>query len=386
LRTLRLAEPRDSAPEDVVGWLGAVQSQDYGPAKWAVGQRIRGAMSTDAAIDRAFNAGSILRTHVLRPTWHFVLPADIRWLLDLTGARVLAQNVYMCRREGLDDATQATANALFARALQGGKHLTRKELELVLTTGGIAAATGFRIGYLLMNSELRGLICSGALSGKQHTYALLDERAPPAQARRLNRDEALAELTRRYFTSHGPATIKDFRWWSSLKVTEIRAGLAMVAHQLEHADIDGATYWFGLPPPVTRPPSPTVHQLQGYDEYIVGYSETKFALDSAGTARATAGNDVIFNMIVLLDSQVAGHWKRTLKRDAVHIEIALYTPFDAAQTDALYAACARHAEFLGLDLTVAVSPIVRRVTGDRPPEAFLRRNPADATAGPVAES
>jgi hypothetical protein len=131
----------------------------------------------------------------------------------------------------------------------------------------------------------------------------------------------------------------------------------MAAGQLERAEIDGATYWFGTPPPATRPSAPTVHLLQGYDEYIVGYGESKFALDISGTARTTSRDDVIFNMVVLLDSQAAGPWKRTLKKDGVHIEIALYAPFDAAQTDALYAACARHAAFLGLAGTV-IEPAV----------------------------
>jgi hypothetical protein len=356
MHSLRLCGSTFTSPEEVVGWLGAVQSQDYGPAKWALRQRIGGSTPpTDAAIDRAFDDGTILRTHVLRPTWHFVLPADIRWLLELTGPRVLMQNTYMCRREGIDDAMQTAASAAIVGALQGGNQIARKDLERVLSAAGIPSPTGFRIGYLLMHAELRGLICSGARSGKQQTYALLEERVPLAQTRRLNREEALAELTLRYFTSHGPATVKDFRWWSSLTATEIKTGLAMVASQLEHEDLDGATYWFGTPPPTTRPLTPTVHLIQGYDEYVVGYGETKFALDASGTARSMTRNDVVFNMIVLLDSQAAGHWKRTVKMGTVHIDVALYAPFDAAQTDALHAACARHAEFLGLQLTLAVS-------------------------------
>jgi hypothetical protein len=360
MNRLGLSGSHFTSPEEVVHWLGAVQSQDYGPAKWALGQRISGSGASDSAIERAFNDGTILRTHVLRPTWHFVLPADIRWLLELTGPRVLLQNAYMCRREGLDDATLTASSSLIVEALRGGQHRTRKELEQVLTAAGIDSARGFRIGYMLMHAELRGLICSGALSGKQHTYALIDERAPLAQDPHLSRNEALAELTLRYFTSHGPATVKDFRWWSSLTMTEIRAGLALVDGQLEHQDLDGATYWFAAPPPVARPASPTVHLLQGYDEYIVGYGDTKFALDTSGIARTTTRDDGMFNMIVLLDSQVAGHWTRTLKSDTVNIEIALYAPFDAAQTAALHAACTRHAEFLGLRPSATVSLISPR--------------------------
>jgi hypothetical protein len=356
MHSLRLSESAATTPEQVVGWLAAVQSQDYGPAKWALGQRIRGCI-TDAAIDRAFDDGAILRTHVLRPTWHFVLPADIRWLLELTGPHVLKQNVYMCRREGLDEATLTTATARIVEALQNGNQRTRKELQLVLASAGMDSPTGFRVGYVLMYAELLGLICSGARSAKQQTYALLDERAPLVQARRLQHDEALAELTLRYFTSHGPATVKDFHWWSSLSPTAIRAGLAMVAGQLEHVDFDGARYWFAVPPPTTRPTSPTVQLIQAYDEYVVGYSETKYALDTAGSARALPRREAMFNLIVLLDSQVAGNWKRTFRPGSVHIDVVLYAPFDAGQTAALYAACTRHAEFLGLRATVSISSI-----------------------------
>ena len=350
LRNLRLEGARFEAPEDAVRWLGAVQSQDYGPAKWSVAERTDDA--SDAAIDRAFAEGTILRTHVLRPTWHFVLPADIRWMLELTAPRVHALNAYSYRQLGLDDEVLARATALLAGALRGGNRLTRKELGAVLQGAGIAAE-GFRLGYTLMNAELHGVICSGPLNGRQHTYALLDERAPPAGS--LTRDQALAELTLRYFTSHGPATAKDFRWWSSLTAADAATGLELVASRLQHETIDGLSYWSAASPPQPETASPTVHLLQGYDEYIVGYSESKWVLDAAGGARSLPQARVVFNGVVILDSQVAGQWKRTLKRNAVVIEAALYRPFDDDQAQALRAAAARHGEFLGLPATVVTT-------------------------------
>jgi hypothetical protein len=191
---------------DVVGWLGAVQAQDYAAAKWAVGQRVQEA--TDVAIDRAFADGAILRTHVMRPTWHFVTPADIRWMLQLTAPRVNALNASYYRQRALDDDIFKRSNAILAKALQGGKQLTRTELASVLQQAGIATGDLLRLTYLMIRAELDGVLCSGARRGKQFTYALLDEQAP--QAKSLERDEALAELTRRYFTSHGPATLQDF--------------------------------------------------------------------------------------------------------------------------------------------------------------------------------
>jgi len=350
MRNLRLWGASLERPEEVVGWLVGVQSQDYGPAKWSLAQRIGGA--DDAAVERAFAEGAILRTHVLRPTWHFVLPADIRWLLGLTGPRVHVLNGYHYRRLGLDEGLLRKATAVLVEALRGGKQLTRKALGARLEAAGVELG-GFRLAYILMNAELNGVVCSGALDGRQHTYALLDERVPPARSR--GRDEALAELALRYLTSHGPATAKDLSWWSSLTLTEVRKGIEMAAPRLEREVVDGVTYWFAAPPPAAAPASPTVHLLQAYDEYLVGYSESKYLLDVSGAARSQPEDGVPFNHVVVLDGQVAGRWKRTLQRRSVLIEAVLHAPFDDRQAAALQAAADRHAAFLGLTATVTTS-------------------------------
>ncbi|HSJ52566.1 MAG TPA: winged helix DNA-binding domain-containing protein, partial [Anaerolineae bacterium] len=215
-----ITEPKPARPADVVARLGAVQAQDYAGAKWAVGLRLQGA--TDDDIDRSFAAGEILRTHVLRPTWHFVLPADIRWMLELTAPRVHAASAYMVRKLELDEDTFRRSNDALARALEGGHHLTRQELRGVLEQAGIAVHDGLRLGYLMMQAELDGVVCSGPRRGKQFTYALLAERAP--QARRLDRQEALAELAGRFFATRGPATVHDLAKWSSLTVADARDG------------------------------------------------------------------------------------------------------------------------------------------------------------------
>ncbi|MEO8393295.1 MAG: winged helix DNA-binding domain-containing protein, partial [Chloroflexota bacterium] len=201
LRNQHLSEPAFDTPEAVVDWLCAVQSQDYTAAKWAVG--MRGTGFGDAAVEQAFTAGTILRTHVMRPTWHFVLRDDIRWMLDLTAPRVHQLSAYYNRQLELDEALFARCEALMVGALSGGNQLMRTELVAMLNQAGIAT-NDLRVTHIMMHAELEGVICSGARRGKQFTYALIDERAP--NARKLARDEALAELTRRYFVSHGPAT------------------------------------------------------------------------------------------------------------------------------------------------------------------------------------
>ena len=349
LRGQRLVCAPFEAPEDVVGWLGAVQAQDFGPAKWAVGRRMKGA--TDAQLDRAFDAGTILRTHVLRPTWHFVLPADIRWLLTATAPRVQARSASRYRQLGLDEATLERSEALLAGALRGGNLLTRAEVAAMLTGAGVAV-DGQRLPHMLSNAELNAVICSGPRRGKQHTYALLEERAP--QARDLPRDEALAELARRYFTSHGPATAKDFASWASLTLAEVTISLEAAGPRLRREIIDETLFWSAANGSAPALRSPTVHLLQCYDEYLMGYTESKRVLARPGATRSPASRPVS-NLVVLLDGRLAGFWRRTLKKDSVVVEVTLLEAFDAAQLRALEVEAARYGKFLGLAATVRVA-------------------------------
>lgn len=355
LHNLGLSGASLAAPDAAVLWLGAVQSQDYGPAKWSIGERTSGV--GDAAIDETFAAGTILRTHVLRPTWHFVTPADIRWLLELTGPRVHIQNAYQYRQLGLDGGVRDTCSRLLVDALQGENHLTRGELGAMFRAAGIATE-GFRLAYILMSAELDAVICSGPPRGRQHTYALLDERVPDVSGPRA--DGALEALVLRYFTSHGPATVKDLRWWSSVTISDINRGLEMAASRLERTDVDGTTYWSA---PQSSPPdvaSPTVHLLQGYDEYLVGYSESKYLCDLAGVRLSLPPDTSVPNGVAFLDTQLAGHWKRTLRRRSVTFEVALYEAFDKAQMDALRAAADAQATFLGRTAAVETTTLPRR--------------------------
>jgi hypothetical protein len=347
LHNQRLADNPLATPEEVVRWLGCVQAQDYGPAKWSLGERSHGAV--DADIDRAMAEGAILRTHMLRPTWHFVLPADIRWIQALTAPRVHAQNAYYYRQTGLEDTGVRTkARRLLVDALRGGSHRTRGELAAVLAGEGIMAK-GLGMAYILMDAELDCVICSGPLKGRQQTYALLDERAPDAPA--LPRDEALGELAVRYFASRGPATAKDLRFWSSLTLADIHRGIEAAGARLEHAAIDGLSFWFapGEAPP--HPPSSRVHLLQGLDEYFVGYGESRSFCDQAGT-RSSLVDRAVYNGALILDSQLAGHWKRAVTKRAVTFTVALREPFDDARMQALRDAADRQGAFLGLPATV----------------------------------
>ena len=249
-------------PEDVVTWLGAVQAQDYPGAKWGVAQRALGL--TEVAIDRAFDEGRFLRTHILRPTWHFVPANDIRWMLSLSAPRVHSSSASSYRRLELDGRTLARSHAVFERALRGGVDLTRAELASALRRARIECE-GQRLAYVVMHAELEQVITSGPRRGKQFTYMLVDDRAPGAV--RMPADAALAELTRRYFTSHGPATVRDYSWWSGLTMGQAREGLALLGSSVEQETIAGLTYWL-VPSRASGTATPSsIYLLPNYDEY-----------------------------------------------------------------------------------------------------------------------
>ena len=300
-------------------------------------------------IEQAFTDGTILRTHILRPTWHFVLPADIRWMLALTAPRIIAASAYYYRTLGLDDTIFSHSNAILAKALQGGNQLTRTELASVLQQAGIATDNLQRFGQIIMRAELDGIICSGARRGKQFTYALLDERAP--QARILDREESLAELAGRYFTSHGPATLQDFVWWSGLTVADARIGLELVTSQLMHEVIDGQTYWRSASMPSAKDLSQTIYLLPNFDEYTVGYTDRSAIFDMSDAEKFdTPGN--VLNPTIVLDGLVVGTWKRTIKKDTVTLTPSLFTTLTKAESRALVESASRYSAFLNIPVNI----------------------------------
>ncbi|MBZ0316492.1 MAG: winged helix DNA-binding domain-containing protein [Anaerolineae bacterium] len=338
-----------STPEEVVQWLGAVQAQEYAHAKWALSLRME--PTTEPVIEQAFKEGRILRTHVMRPTWHFVTPEDIRWLLELTAPRVHAVNAYMYRKTELDDAIFGRSNEVIAEALQGSNYRTRTELAAELTQAGIVGAEGMRLTYLMMRAELDGLICSGPRRGKQFTYALIEERAPNAKT--MPRDEALAELTRRFFTSHGPATIDDFAWWSGLTKADVKAGLELNRWQLVQEMIGERIFWLAAvsPSSVTSDPL-TAHMLPIYDEYTIAYKNHDDIIDPPAAEKMKEVDLVVFTSTIEIGGQIVGVWKRTLEKDSVIVETKLFRALTSGEQQALNDALWRYGEYLGLGVVL----------------------------------
>jgi hypothetical protein len=341
LNNQRLARPLQGSPSELVAWLGAVQAQEYHAAKWGLAQRLRGTLG-DLEIERAIDSGQILRTHVMRPTWHFVASADIRWMLELTAPRVHRTMAFYIRREGLDDRLLVKAATVFERALAGGRSLTRAELGERLARKG-TRVNALQLSLLALYAELEGVICSGPRRGKHFTHALLSERAPAA--RRLTRDEALSELTRRFFRSHGPATIRDFVWWSGLTTADTRRGLDMIRARAESAD--GLTYWTVGQVRGAPTLNPTVYLLPIYDEYIVAYRDRAAVPHAPSTIRAGARTAVVFQHAMIIDGQIAGTWRNRRTPKAHVVDVVPLRRITAIERRALVDTIARYGRFLG---------------------------------------
>jgi winged helix DNA-binding protein len=347
LANQRITGPGRRWPADVVAWLGAVQAQVYAPAKWALALRISWNV-TDAAIERAVNEGRILRTHVLRPTWHFVTPDDIRWMLELTAPHVHRAMSPYNRRLGLGAAELVRGTALLERALRDGGYLTRMELGAHLERAGLAGK-GTHLAHLAMYAELEGVITSGPRRGKQFTYGLLPERAP--HARRLPRDEALAELTARYFRSHGPATVRDFAWWSGLTMAEVRQGLEM--NRAHGQEVDGQAYWtIGRAWKRRMLRRRAVHLLPVYDEYLVAYRDRDAVPHRGYAIQSRPRGRVTFWHSLVIAGQVAGTWKTLPKARGLVVDVAPLRRLSGAERRALAGEAARYGRFLGVPVSV----------------------------------
>jgi len=342
----RLSGVKPNTPNELVTEFAAIQAQDYAGAKWALGQRLRGVTNSD--LDQAFADGSILRTHLLRPTWHFVTPEDIRWLLKLTAPRVHAVNSSMMRQVDLDKPTVNKSYKVLEKALRGQKYLTRTELGSALNNAGISTE-GLRLVYFMMSAELDGIICSGPRKGKQFTYTLLEERVHPVKE--LKRDEALAELTKRYFASRGPATLKDFTWWSGLTMTDVKDGIDMVKSEFVAEELDGHTYWFPESY-LIKNKSATSYLLPNYDEYIVGYTDRNLIHNATHDQHLDARGNVLFQNTIVIKGQVKGTWKRTLKKDKVIVELAPFAKLTDPETQIVTQAIEQYGKFLGFQIKV----------------------------------
>jgi len=338
----QIADTKFKTPQQIVQWMIAMQAQEFAMAKWAIGLRLPGSVEGD--IEEAFAKGEILRTHLMRPTWHFVAPADIRWLLALTAPRVHTVSAFMYRQLELDTKLFKRSNDAIIKTLSGGKQLTREQLRAALEQKKIKTE-GFRFAYFLMQAELDGIICSGARQGKQFTYALLEERVAPAKT--FHRTEALAAFAQRYFTSRGPATIKDFSTWSGLTVADAKDGVRMLPSNFIKEKINEQEYYF-IPTDLDGYNKiQTSFLMPDYDEYGMGYKDRSVLLVSKIDTLQFRGENPAYNRMIIIDGKIEGTWKRVIKNNTVSIETLPFRPLSKARQQILARAIKKYCSFIG---------------------------------------
>ncbi len=342
-----LVRPFLKTPADVVSHLGAVQAQDYPAAKWAVGLRM--IQATDKDIEKACDNGQILRTHIMRPTWHFVMPEDVHWMQQLTAPQVKKLMGHYNRKLELTDELFAKTNKIITIALTNNNYLTRQELKTILAEKGIVTDVQ-RLAHIVMWAELDALICNGPRRGKQFTYALLDERVP--QQKELSRDESLAKLAKKYFFSHGPAQIKDFSWWSGLSMKDATEGISLIKSQLAEETFDGKTYWFFSNTKTTESISPTAYLLSIFDEYTIAYKDRRALVGQRYFEKLiTMGNAL--TAVIVIDGMIVGTWKRAIKKNIVEITLNPFREFSSTEHTALEIAAKRYGAFVELPVSIS---------------------------------
>ncbi|WP_118949548.1 winged helix DNA-binding domain-containing protein [Taibaiella helva] len=338
LQCQHILQPLAGTPQELVSWMGAVQAQDYAMCKWAVGLRLQSA--TDALIEEALDSGALVRTHVLRPTWHLAAPADIRWMLQLTAPRIhtYAQTYY--RQQELDQKIFSKAHKVMERILSG-KSQDRPAIKAALEKAGIRT-DDLRLGNILLHAELEGLICNGPRIGKQIGYALLEERVPAVAP--ISNEEALAQLTRRYYQSHGPATAKDYSWWSGLSLSQARKGIEMTAKEMERVSLGGQDFW--LIPKSLSAAANAVYLLPNYDEYTVAYADRTLMMTPEGNEMIARQGNPLFSNTLIAGGKVEGTWKRSLKKDSVAVAVEPFGALSETRRKQVDTAIRKYSRFL----------------------------------------
>ena len=330
---------RFSVAKHLVAHMGAMQAQDYAMAKWAVGLRMQTA--DDASIVEAYNKGEIIRTHLMRPTWHFVSCDDVYWLLKLTAPQIKRLCKSRDRQLELDEVIYSRSNAILEKALGGGVNLNREELTRLYLDANIRTNEN-RLSHLLMRAELEGIICNGAIKQNKLTYALLSEKVPVRKL--FSREESLFELAKRYFTSHAPATVRDFIWWSGLSVSEAKKAVEMIKSSFILETIDGIEYLFRTNQSDISQNN-SLYLLPAFDELLIAYTNRTATINSVDNPKAISNNGM-FRPIIVENGRVTGVWKRTSQKTKVMIELTFFSGVSDFVINALESEIKKQALFL----------------------------------------
>lgn len=350
LLSQQLQKPAFSEPKDLVAWMGAIQAQEPTMAKWAVGVRLKA--GTLQKVERALEKGEILRTHVMRPTWHMVAAEDIRWMLKLSSRRILQAVDSYSKGRGLEmtESFYAQSNRLLEKILMGNKSLTRQEIAAEFNRVGVCA-DDHRINYFLTRAELEGIVCSGVEKAGKFTYALLEERAPLVAE--LTKDESLARLAKNYFRSHSPASLQDFIWWSGLSTTEARQAIYLIEPELITETAEGQDFYIHESCNLKGRMAESVHLLPSYDEYLISYKKRTDVLPLEHHPKAF-NNFGTFYPVILYKGKVIGNWKKAIVKNQPQINISFFEADLCPDEVLLQKAKEQYFHFLGKTQTLSM--------------------------------
>lgn len=340
-------EPRFSAPEDLVQWMGAIQAQDYPGSLWAIGLRLKSNNQED--IEASVRDKKIVRSWPMRGTLHFVAAQDLQWMLQLLAPRVIKRTAGLYRQAGLDNKVFAKSRKIIIAALSGGHELTRNEIYTLLERGKISPGEQRGL-HILIHLAQEGLICFGPRNGKQHTFVLLDEWLGSAKI--PEREEAFAKLATIYFRSHGPATINDFAWWCGLTLSEVKTAIQLAGSGLTEEKVDGQSYWM-VSQAKHKAVSKSIFLLPSFDEYLVAYKDRTAAFDQKFMNQIKASGNGIFSSPLIVNGRVNGVWKRSIVKSEVMVNVNAFAPLSKSTTNAVAAAARKLGVFLQMPVKLA---------------------------------
>jgi hypothetical protein len=348
LRAQWIEDKVQTDPATVVRWMLAMQGQDLPGAKWSVGLRSPG--TTLADVDAALATGAIIRSWPMRGTLHLVAGEDIGWMLGLTAARTVQSLATRHRQLDIDDAVVAAAGDVAVELLAGGRAATRAELFAAFEKAGIGTAEQRGV-HLLGRLHQNQLLCLGPMRGNDQAVVLLSEwvRNPHTP----ERDEALGEFVSRFFSSHGPATLRDFAWWTKLPLRDARVGLAIAREHLEESVQDGTSYF--MAPGLSDRAAREVHLLPGFDEFLLGYQDRSASLAAEHAQLTVPGNNGMFLPTIVDAGQVVGLWRRKKVKSGMEITPQPFAGMTKRREAGFAAAAAAYGAYLGTPVTVGAA-------------------------------
>jgi hypothetical protein len=335
-----------SKPAELVGWMGALQAQDFLGAKWSIALRLPAAK--DADIEAAIQNKTIVRSWGLRGTLHFMASQDIGWMLKLVAPRIVLLLDGQYRKRELDKSILLKSQKLLVGALRDSPPLTRSELKVVLEKGHIRTEN-MRINFILLKAALDGIICLGPRKGKEFTYVLLADWVPSQEKK--TREESLAMLAKMYFRSHGPATIADLSWWSGLTIKDSKVALESMSPGLKQLSIQGRAYYMDYTVSIPKKNSRSIYLLPGFDEYLLGYSDRRAVMQDAHKKKIMGSGNGIFKATIVINGAIAGSWKRTFAKNGLVIAIDPFIPLDKSNTIRLEQAIKSFCNYLEMQRT-----------------------------------